>query len=114
MNMREFLDKMREVETIENDLAKTLCKQIKEFCGDKMLVMERKVNVHFGDYKSFDAVAVCRNILMARCENGWCDKPIQPYYANVWAFGDILSNIEHKSYHFEDNPLKEEDLVICV
>lgn len=115
MTHDEFMKTMHEVEQKENELCKRIHADAKELCGnDKMIVFDRRINVDFGKYGSFDAIAVCDGVLMARCENAWCDKPIQPYYANVWRFGWIQSHIEKGRYHIEDNPLLGKKYTICV
>lgn len=115
MKHDEFRKKMHEVMRIENDLCKCIHREVKEICGkDKMIVFHRPINVDFGDYKQFDAVAVCGNILMARCANGWCDKPVQPYYAHVWNFGWMNTLLENGEYHFSENPIKDKKLVLAI
>lgn len=115
MTTEKFLKRMHEIECEESDMCKEIHKQLKEICGNThMIVFDKKIDVDFGVYGSFDAIAVCHNILMARCECGWCDKPIQPYYANKWYFCKMLSNVEKNRFHLDDNPIKDDKITICV
>lgn len=115
MTVEKFFKRMHEIECEESDMCKEIHKQLKEICGNThMIVFDKKIDVDFGDYKSFDAVAVCGNVLMAHCENGWCDKPIQPFYANKWRFCAMLMRVEQNHFHLDDNPIKDDEITICV
>lgn len=115
MKAVDFIKRMDAHQEEEDRMCKEVHTQLKNLCGcANMVVFDRKINVDYGDYGSFDAVAVCNNVLMARFENVWCDKPIQPYNANVWRFYAMLSRIDNGAYHLEDNPLKDKKLTVCV
>ena len=106
---------MREVEMIESDLCKKIHAELKDLCGDsRMIVFDEPIKFDSGSYREFDAIAVCSGILMARCVTGWCDKPIQPYHANVWIFGRMNSLVEKRRYEIESNPIAEHKPFVCV
>ena len=98
----------------QSEFCKEIHAEIKNLCGNTHKVVFDKPIEVYGDYKEFSEVAVIDGILMSRNANGWCDKPIQPYYANWEAFMCMNAAIERNKYHLDDNEFKDHKAVVCV
>lgn len=90
---------------------------------EKMAVFSEPIEC-YGDYGHIHAIAFVQfpngnRIMMAKCDNGWCDKPVQPYFASFDYIHDMyfeLFSVRGQRCTLEDNPLKGsyKDLIICV
>lgn len=119
MKADEFFDKNRSVQLKMGEFCKELTDHVKDLIGtDKRIVLFEPVKA-YGDYVEITELA-CSDyfgtpMVLAKCANGWCDKPIQPYYANYerWVnIGCQLFSSRRPATIVGDNPLKGEKLII--
>ena len=103
-----------QIEDNQNKFCRHLHTILKKILGEDKLMRFNKPIKAYGKYVEFDAIAVCRNILMCHSKIGWCDKPVQPYYGMYEHFMDIYFRIHRHEYTIEDNPIKDDKLTICV
>lgn len=93
MTKEEFRNKNHEIQLKQGDFLREITDHIIDLIGtDKRVVLCEPVKA-YGDYGEITELAVGElygsKILMAKCSNGWCDKPIQPYYASYERLMDI-------------------------
>lgn len=121
MDEERFSNLHEEIMSIQGKFCKEMTQYVKDLIGmDKHVVLNQPVK-SYGDYVEITELACGllgkTPILMAKCANGWCDKPIQPYFAHYDQWVDIGYQLfyERRAATIVDgNPLAGEKLVLCV
>ena len=120
MTKEEFSNKNREIQLKQGDFLREITDHIIDLIGtDKRVVLCKPVKA-YGDYGEITELAVGElygsKILMAKCSNGWCDKPIQPYYASYERLMDIGYQIFYSrrpAKIADGNPLAGKKIIVA-
>jgi len=111
MKVDEMFKKIHAWEQMQSEMCRTIHAELKALCGtDYKIVLDEPVET-FGHYEKFSELAVISGVLMSHNADGWCDKPVQPYYANWKEFMCVNCAIERNRYHLEENDHKNDKLM---